>query len=136
MKQLKKLDFLNSVPEEFTSLDVLAQSLQKDGFEFVPSFVPFLKEHFVAQGKIEADEQGNIRRKAKKGAIVHTLFRVVKNDEGKFVVEQKENTGILSVEDKEAGWSATRKAAVKKVNSAVFAEYRAQADELKALIEG
>lgn len=130
-KQLKKNDFLAHVTEEPMTRQELVDALVD--YEFIASYLDFLIDHFEAQGKVVRHDDGTISRKARKGAAPKEVFRVDIDEDGSPALETKENTGILSDEDKEAGWSVTANAAIKKASSAVFAEYKERTAAIKAL---
>ena len=102
-----------------------------------------MTEHFQAQGKIivEGDftsgGDGTIQRKGRKTSGPRNVFRVVEaeGEELAYNLESKEITGNLTDEDKEAGWSMTEEAAVKKASSDVFADYKARTAAIKATLE-
>lgn len=145
-KQLKKNDFLTAVTEAPMTKGELVDALEE--YEFIDSYLDFLIDHFKAQGKVivtEGEIAGTItiQRKGKKTGGPRTVFRVVgfvaqdENDEdvSGYELESKEITGNLSDEDKDAGFSMTEKAAVKKASSDVFAQYKANTAAIKALLE-
>lgn len=144
-KQLKKSDFLAAVTEAPMTRGQLVDALVD--FEYISTYMDYLVEHFQAQGKIivEGDfgslGDGTIRRKGRKTSGPRNVFRVVEREvhNGEigvaYVLESKEITGNLSDEDKEAGWSMTEKAAVKKASSDVFADYKTRTAAIKATLE-
>ena len=142
-KQLKKNDFLAAVTEAPMTRGQLVDALED--FEYIPTYMDYLVEHFQAQGKIivEGDfaslGDGTIQRKGRKTSGPRNVFRVVEREgldgEAIYALESKEITGNLSDEDKEAGWSMTEKAAVKKASSDVFADYKARTAAIKATLE-
>ncbi len=149
MKQLKKNDFLKAVTEEPMTRGQLVDAL--DEYEYVPTYLDFLIEHFEVQGKIvkgEGEIAGTvtIARKGKKTGGPRNVFRVIgdmngpedgEDDDAEDILvhslESKEITGNMSDEDKEAGWSMTKKAAIKKACSDVFAQYKADTANIKLL---
>lgn len=142
-KQLKKNDFLAAVTEAPMTRGQLVEAL--DGFEYIPTYLDYLTEHFVAQGKVVVEGDfgslgdGTIQRKGRKTSGPRNVFRVIDTttEDGEVVyeLESKEITGNLSDEDKEAGFSMTEKAAVKKASSDVFADYKARTAAIKATLE-
>lgn len=142
-KQLKKNDFLAVITEEPMTRGQLVDALED--FEYIPTYMDYLVDHFTAQNKIivEGDfgslGEGTIQRKGRKTGGPRNVFRVIDttNEDGEVVyeLESKEITGNLSDEDKEAGFSMTEKAAVKKASSDVFAQYKASTAAIKALLE-
>lgn len=142
-KQLKKNDFLAAITEAPMTRGKLIEAL--DEFEYIGTYLDYLAEHFVAQGKVVVEGDfgplgdGTICRKGRKTSGPRNVFRVVEREdmEGELVyaLESKEITGNLSDEDKEAGWSMTEKAAVKKASSDVFADYKARTAAIKATLE-
>lgn len=138
MKQLKKNDFLSVVTEAPMTKGQLVDALAE--YEYVPTYLDFLVEHFSVQGKIvvtESEITGEplYARKGKKTGGPRNVFRVINGEDDGYELESKEITGNLSDEDKEAGWSMTEKAAVKKASSDVFAQYKESTAAIKALLE-
>ncbi len=133
-KQLKKNDFLAAVADEPMSRKDLVDALID--FEFLPSWLDYLTEHFEAKGKIVRNEDGTVQRKraAGGGAKVNEIFRVVYDEDDVPSIESRANTGLLKPEDRDVGFRATRKAAIKDANSAVFSLYKARSAALKALL--
>lgn len=149
MKQLKKNDFLSVLTETPMTKGQLVEAL--DEYEFIPTYLDFLIDHFKAQGKIiigEGEIAGTptFARKGKKSGGPRNVFRVInhmvapedsEDDDADDILvhslESKEITGNLSDEDKEAGWSMTEKAAIKKACSDVFASYKADTAAIKLL---
>lgn len=130
-KQLKKNDFLNAIPETPITREQLVESL--DEYDFIASWLDYLIDHFTAANKIVVDpETGTICRKMKKSSAPKDIFRVVAGEDG-YTLEQKENSGNISDEDKAEGWSVTANAAIKKACSAVFQNYKDQTEAIKAL---
>lgn len=130
-KQLKKNDFLAHVTDEPMTREQLVDALEE--FEYVGSYLDYLTDHFVARGMIVQNEDGTINRKPRKGAAPKDIFRVVEGEDGP-ELESKENVGVLSDEDKDAGWSVTANAAVKKACSTVFQDYKDRTAAIKALL--
>jgi hypothetical protein len=138
MKQLKKNDFLSVLTETPMTRRQLVEAL--DEYEFIPTYLDFLIDHFKAQGKVivgtaEISGDATFARKGKKTGGPRDVFRVIDGEDGGYELKSKEITGNLSDEDKEAGWSMTEKAAVKKATSDVFASYKASTAAIKALLE-
>ncbi len=132
---LKKSDFLAAVTDEPMTREQLVDAL--DDFEFMPSWLDYLTDHFVASGKILRDEEaGTIQRKrsAAGSAKVNEIFRVVYDEDDVPSIESRSNTGLLKPEDRDVGFRATAKAAIKDANSAVFKLYKARSAALKALL--
>lgn len=150
MKQLKKNEFLSVVTEAPMTRGQLVDALE--AYEFIPTYLDFLIEHFAAQGKIvitAAEISGDplYARKGKKTGGPRNVFRIIgdmngpedsEDDDAPDVLvhslESKEITGNLSDEDKAAGWSMTEKAAIKKACSDVFAQYKADTANIKLLV--
>ncbi len=149
LKQLKKNDFLAAVTEAPMTKGDLVDALEN--FEFIPTYLDYLIEHFEAQGKIVVGENEDgdktIQRKGRKTSGPRNVFRVVEGvstldveseqaafPNGTYELEVKEITGNLTDEDKDAGWSMTEKAAIKKASSMVFADYKARTAAIKALL--
>lgn len=148
-KQLKKNDFLSVVTEAPMTRSQLVDAL--DEYEYIPTYLDFLIEHFEKAGKIikgEGEIAGTvtIARKGKKTGGPRSIFRIVgdmngpedgEDDDAEDIlvhsVESKEITGNMSDEDKAAGWSMTKKAAIKKACSDVFAQYKADTANIKLL---
>lgn len=131
-KQLKKNDFLNAVTDELQTRDEIKESLSD--FEFIDSYLDYLIDHFISRGRVE-EEDGKFRRKAGKSAATpKPIFRVVETDDG-FELEEKENKGLISDEDKEQGWCVTANAAVKKECSAEFQHYKSRTDAIRSLLD-
>tara|TARA_R110000744_G_C19371646_1_gene562769 strand:+ start:10089 stop:10589 length:501 start_codon:yes stop_codon:yes gene_type:complete len=149
MKQLKKNEFLAVLTETPMTKGQLVDAL--DEFEYIPTYLDFLIDHFKNQGKIvigEAEISGDptFARKGKKSGGPRNVFRIIadmngpadsEDDDAEDVlvhsVESKEITGNMSDEDKAAGWSMTKKAAIKKACSDVFAQYKADTANIKLL---
>lgn len=144
MKHLKKNDFLSVITETPMTRGQLVEAL--DEYEFIPSYLDFLIDHFKAQKKLvitDGEIAGSIMiaRKGKKTGGPRSVFRVLFNsipkDDDTYTIEHamesKEITGNMSDEDKDNGWSMTRKSAVKKACSDVFASYKTQTAVIKEL---
>lgn len=131
MKQLKKSDFLAAVTEEPMTKGDLIDALEE--YEFIPSYIDYLMDHFEARNKIVKNEDGTFNLRAKKtgGSTSNEVFRVVHDDENGYSIE----TGIISEVDNEDGsWSKTQKAAIKKATSASFQFYKAETEAIRALL--
>ena len=131
LKQLKKNDFLAHITEKPMTRGQLVDALEE--FEYVSSYLDYLTDHFMARGMIVQNEDGTINRKPRKGSAPKAIFRVVEGENGP-ELESKGNVGVLSEEDKEAGWSVTANAAVKKASSAIFQDYKDRTAAVKALL--
>lgn len=144
IKQLKKNDFLSVITETPMTRGQLVEAL--DEYNFIPTYLDFLIDHFVAQKKLvitDGEIAGSIMiaRKGKKTGGPRSVFRVLStvtggDDDEEIVehkVESKEITGNMSPEDKHYGWSMTRKSAIKKACSDVFADYKAKTAAIKEL---
>lgn len=135
-KQLKKTDFLKHVTEEPMTRGELVEAL--DEYSYVGSYLDYLTDHFVERGKVVKNEDGTIQLKNRKTGVSKDVFRVVEvvgeDGESSYTMESKENTGILSQEDKDAGWCLTKNAAVKRASSAVFAAYKEASTAIKDLL--
>lgn len=132
-KQLKKLDFLNVIGATAVSRADIVEALE--GFSFIPSYIDYLTEHFVANGKIVRNEDGTVNLKPGKVAGTGTereVYAVVYDDEGKPQLE----TRVLAKGEhltKDLGFYATKGKAVKVASQAIFAKYKADSDAVKAL---
>jgi len=144
MKQLKKNDFLNAVSTEPMTRGDLVDALED--YDFIPSYLDYLTDHFAAQGKIIKNEDGTFQRKAPKakGGASRELFRVVESEvdgEDTYEVEQKTLGQGEYYNDacKDEGWRQTPGAAAKAARQAIFAQYKADTakvnDVLKAFEE-
>ena len=131
VKQLKKNDFLATITESPMTREQLVDSLAD--YQFIPSYLDYLTDHFITAGKVVKNEDGTISRKPKKGSAPKEVFRVSVDSDGGHFLETKDNVGILSDADKESGWSVTENAAIKKASSAIFADYKEQTAAIKAL---
>lgn len=130
LKQLKKSDFLNVITDGPMTRGQVVEALED--FEFVASYLDYLTDHFVAQGKVIKHEDGTFNRKPRKGSAPKDVFRVMSGGDGP-VMETKEVTGGLSDEDKAESWSITKGAAIKKASSVVFAFYKSETAKIKKL---
>lgn len=141
-KQLKKQDFLNVIDDKPMTREDIVDALAD--YSFISTYLDYLTDHFVAQGKIIRNEDGTVQRKGKKPSPVHEVHRVVVQDE---LDENEEPTGkqVYALEskvlspgekmDKENGWAATPKRAVKNMTSAIFADYQANTKAVRSLLE-
>jgi hypothetical protein len=133
-KQLKKNDFLDKVTELPMARAELIDAL--DEFSFIPTYVDFLIDHFVAQGKIQKNEDGSIQRKTKANSASKDAFLVVVDgDTGTPVLHTMKTTGVLLEGEKALGWALTINAAIKKASSNVFAKYKEDTAAIKALAD-
>lgn len=132
-KQLKKSDFLEHTLETNVSKEDMIDHLKKEGFEFIPSYVDYLIDHFEAQNKIVVNEDGTFCRKGKKVASTKEAYRVSADEDGNLYLEKAEVTGLLSEDQKESGWATTENAAIKKQTQTIFAEYKRATSEVKEL---
>lgn len=139
MKQLKKNDFLNAVSTEPMTRGDLVDALED--FDFIPSYLDYLTDHFVAQGKIIKNEDDTFQRKAPKakGGASRDLFRVVEAEvdgEDTYEIEKKTLGQGEYYNDacKEEGWRQTPSAAAKAARQAIFAQYKADTAEVNAVL--
>lgn len=140
-QQLKKQDFLNVVLDTPMTREQLIDALSE--FTFIGTYVDYLTDHFIAQGKIIRNEDGTIQRKGKKPSASHEVHRVVLEDvydedgeltgEGQYALESKTLAPGEKL-DKEAGWAVTKNAAVKRMKSQIFADYKAATEAVGALL--
>ena len=135
MKQLKKNDFLNAVSHETMTRGELVDAL--DDYEFIDSYLDYLTDHFVNMKKITKDEDGNLRRVAKKsGGGPRTMHRVITDAEGLLQIDTYESVPGDGVEPaKVMGWRLTPAAAVKARCQAIFANYKEETAAVRALLE-
>lgn len=133
-KQLKKLDFLNVIGATAMTRENIVDSLTE--FAFIPSYIDYLTEHFIATGKIVRNEDGTVNLKPGKVAGTGTereVYAVVYDDEGTPQLE----TRVLAKGEhltKDLGFYATKGKAVKVASQAIFAKYKADSDAVKALV--
>ena len=132
MTQLKKANFLKAVPATPTTRGKMVDILEE--YEFLPEWLTFLISHFVAQGKIIQDEDGNICRKAPKSgsSASREVHQVVQNDDGEYALVSRILGEGESI-NKDEGEAQTVKRAIKNEVSKVFAAYMATTKSLKAL---
>jgi 23S rRNA maturation mini-RNase III len=130
-KQLKKLDFLSKVTQEPMTRGELVDAL--DEYNFIDSYFQYLYDHFVQKGQIVENEDGTFNLKKKATNLPRDAYRVAEA-KGKFELEHKLVTGLLSEEDKKLGWATTKGAAVKKAKSIVFQEYKESTASIQALL--
>lgn len=144
-KQLKKTEFLNAIPNEATSVEQISQELTNNGFEFLPSYVDYLTEHFIEAGRVARDEDGNIYRVVGGGASSKAadreVFEVRKDEDGYTMVKatMRGNPSADQTVNDEGeviafGWAITPNAAMKKAASHVFANYKAESAAVKELL--
>lgn len=134
-KQLKKNDFLLAITEQPMTRGAIVEALEE--YKFLPSYLDYLIEHFVAQGKVVVGGTADLPTYARKGSkpagtgANRTGYKVVVDDEGNFQMETASliNAGHLLQE----GYSATEKRAIKAATSRIFANYQAQTKAIKAL---
>lgn len=141
-QQLKKQDFLSVIDDKPMTREDIVNALSE--YTFIGSYLDYLTEHFLAQGKIVRNEDGTVQRKGKKPSPAHEVYRVVVQDE---VDEHEELTGnqVYALEsktlepgekmNKDAGWAATPNRAVKNMTSSIFADYQANTKAVRALLE-
>lgn len=133
--QLKKNNFLDLITVEPMTKAQLDAAL--DGFEFIPSWVSYLTEHFEAQGKIVVNEDGTIQRKAKKGGSSgpRMAYLIEQDaDTGSYIMTEQELKAGDTL-DKEAGWATTKGKAIKNATSGVFQQYLADVATIKELLD-
>jgi len=132
-KQLKKNDFLKAVTEEPMSREQLVDSL--DEYSFIGSYLDYLTDHFVAQGKIAKNDDGTIQRigPKTKSAVDADLHQVTYDED-----EDKYDLITVKASEVEAddvkNWSRTPKAAVKVATSAIFHSYKERTASIRDLL--
>lgn len=134
--QLKKNTFLGAFTETPTDAEAVAAALTKEGYVFLPTYFDYLLEHFLDQGKIEKNDDGELVRVVRKSAQAKNVYRVIEDaadmDEP-YKLEVKQHVGMLSDDEKEAGWCLTENAAIKKASSMAFHDYKAKTDLIRGL---
>lgn len=135
-KQLKKSDLLAIIQEAQAPMTKgqIVDALEE--YDFIPSYLDYLLDHFVALNRIEVDEddKGNATwqaRQRKSAAVNNEAYRVVETEDG-FDMEVGK---ISEIDNTDGSWSKTQKAAVKKATSAIFAAYKADTAAVRALLE-
>ena len=131
-KQLKKNDFLAVILATAMTRGQVVEALSE--YTFIPTYLDYLTDHFVAQGKIVKNEDGTIQLKPGKKAAsgTRTKHRVVEVD-GNYTLES------LPLEKgehitKDSGWYATAGKAVKVTCSAIFKNYIESTKAVKSLV--
>lgn len=130
MKQLKKSNFLAVITEQPQTRGEIVEAL--DEYDFIDSWLTFLIDHFESQNKIIVNEDETIQLRAKKagGGGNGTLYKVVAHEDGSY---EMLTTTIKEMDPNDDGWSKTEKRAIKVATSAIFANYKAQTEAVKAL---
>lgn len=130
MKQLKKSNLLAVITAEPMTRGEIVDALEE--YEFIDSYLTFLIDHFEVQGKIIKNEDGTVQLKAKKvsAAASSTVYKVFTDEDGNFELKTCE---IKDLPEDHEGWSKTEKRALKVASSAVFADYKAKVEAIKAL---
>ena len=131
LPQLKKTDFLSAITEEPQTVEQVREQLAAK-FEFIPSYADFLADHFVEQGRVQRDEQGNLSVKARAttgAGRTATYYKVNIVDGEPQLMSNTDGTAHTNDE----GWSQTVSAAVKKAGKENFRRYRELQDKLNEL---
>ena len=131
LPQLKKTDFLSVLTEEPQTVEQVREQLAAK-FEFIPSYADFLADHFVEQGRVQRDEQGNLSVKARatnSAGRTATYYKVNIVDGEPQLMSNTDGTAHTNDKD----WSQTVSAAVKKAGKENFRSYRELQDKLNEL---
>lgn len=144
LKQLKKNDFIAAIGTEPTTIEQVTADLSEN-YEFLDSYVDYLTDHFVANGRLVRNEDGTIQRKsgASRGGVDRDVFQVRVNEEGAYQLVKATMRGNLDTAEEHDedgnvigfGWSFTANGAIKRASSHVFAGYKAASAEVKELID-
>ena len=140
--QLKKSDFSSVVTDEPMSREELVNALTD--FAFLPSYLDYLIDHFCDRKVIVKNDDGTVQRRVGKSIVIRTLFRVVKettagegeNEDDVYCLEKCELSSgeYFDDEAKQKGWALTKNAAVKKVCSKVYREYKETTATIRELL--
>jgi len=143
MSQLKKSDFLNAVSETPMTREELVDALTD--FEFIASYLDYLTDHFVSQGKVIRNDDGTIQCKPKGSTSARVLFKASEAAEaevdGVIVTSVQIKSKEMGPTDhytdsvKAEGWRLTPNAAAKALRQAIFAEYKARTAAVNAAAE-
>lgn len=139
--QLKKANFLDVITDEPQTRGQIVDALAE--FDFIDSWLTYLMDHFVNQGKVVAEtgDEGvtMYKRKGKKsstsGPRIVFLVEDLEYEDGSMgftLTERELDDGQLM--DKDAGEAATAKRAVKNATSKIFASYKADCETVKGLL--
>ncbi len=134
MKQLKKSNFLAAMTVAAMSRADIVDAL--DEYDFLPSWLDYLIEHFMAQGKIikEQGEKGEAlyHTKASKAAASRQAFLIKDGEKGGFIATVRK-LGTGEGINKEIGEGTTLGRAIKNRTSAIFARYKEDCTTVRAL---
>ena len=131
LPQLKKTDFLSVLTEEPQTVEQVREQLAAK-FEFIPSYADFLADHFVEQGRVQRDEQGNLSVKARatnSAGRTATYYKLNIVDGEPPLMSNTDGTAHTNDKD----WSQPVSAAVKKADNQNFRSYRELQDKLNEL---
>ena len=137
LKQLKKLNFLAVLlPSVLYTVEEIKKTLH-ESFTFVDSYVDYLVDYYIENGKITRDENGMIMLTATKAKANPRIMYLVATTGGahhmlKLEVSDKTKPVTELMED---GWRFTPGAAIKVMTSAVFAAYKSHMAQLNAMKE-
>lgn len=145
LKQLKKNDFIAAIGTEPTTIEAVTAELA-DNFEFLDSYVDYLTDHFVANGRLVRNEDGTVQRKggaSRSGGVDRDVYQVRVNEEGAYQLVKATMRGNLDTAEETDedgnvigfGWSFTANGAIKRASSHIFAGYKAASAEVKELID-
>lgn len=144
LKQLKKNDFIAAIGTEPTTIEQVTADLSEN-YEFLDSYVDYLTDHFVANGRLVRNEDGTIQRKsgASRGGVDRDVYQVRVNEDGAYQLVKATMRGNLDTAEEHDedgnvigfGWSFTANGAIKRASSHVFAGYKAASAEVKELID-
>ena len=144
LKQLKKNDFIAAIGTEPTTIEQVTADLSEN-YEFLDSYVDYLTDHFVANGRLVRNEDDTIQRKsgASRGGVDRDVFQVRVNEDGAYQLVKATMRGNLDTAEEHDedgnvigfGWSFTANGAIKRASSHIFAGYKAASAEVKELID-
>lgn len=144
LKQLKKNDFIAAIGTEPTTIEQVTADLSEN-YEFLDSYVDYLTDHFVANGRLVRNEDGTVQRKsgASRGGVDRDVFQVRVNEDGAYQLVKATMRGNLDTAEEHDedgnvigfGWSFTANGAIKRASSHIFAGYKAASAEVKGLID-
>lgn len=144
LKQLKKNDFIAVIGTEPTTIEAVTAELSEN-YEFLDSYVDYLTDHFVSNGRLVRNEDGTVQRKsgASRGGVDRDVYQVRVNEEGEYQLVKATMRGNLDTAEEHDedgnvigfGWSFTANGAIKRASSHVFAGYKAASAEVKGLID-
>ena len=84
LKQLNKNDYIAAIGTEPTTIEAVTAELA-DNFEFLDSYVDYLTDHFVANGRLVRNEDGTVQRKggaSRSGGVDRDVDQVRVKEEG------------------------------------------------------